>query len=113
LGNFCCRSRDERPFSFFTKTLILNDGGYSFFHKYSEKQLQSLKMLLHHLGNKHNIDIREVLPNLIRKKGVKAFDRVGTKMCADTPGVWSHANVNIWKLDVCPQEGLVDILMGL
>src|SRR5690554_8194344 len=32
--------------------------GYSFYHKYSDKQLQSLKKLLQHLGNKHNIDIR-------------------------------------------------------
>jgi len=70
-------------------------------------------MLLHHLGNKHNIDIREGLPNLIRKEGVKAFDRVGTKICADTPGVWSHANVNKWKLDVAPQELLIQMLLKL
>lgn len=65
------------------------------------------------MGVKHNIDIREGLPNLIRKEGIKAFDRVGTKMCNDAPGVWSHANVNKWKLDVAPQEGLIEMLLGL
>ena len=87
--------------------------GYSFYHKYSEKQLKSLKKLLHHLANKHNIDIREGLPNLIRKKGVKAFDMVGTEMCIDSPGVWSHTNVSNTKNDVAPQEGLVEMLLGL
>jgi len=86
---------------------------YSYYHKYSENQLLSLKNLLQYLGNKHNIDIREGLPNLIRKKGTKAFDMVGTKMCENSPGIWSHANVNKWKVDVAPQEELVEMLLGL
>src|SRR5690554_6195285 len=87
--------------------------GYSFYHKYSDKQVQSLKKLLQHLGNKHNIDIREGLPNLIRKKGVKAFDIIGSKQCYDSPGVWSHGNVSYTKNDVAPQEGMVEMLLGL
>jgi len=38
---------------------------------------------------------------------------VGTKMCENSPGIWSHANVNKWKLDVAPQEGLIEMLLGL
>ena len=87
--------------------------GYSFYHKYSEKQLQSLKKLLQNLASKHNIDIREGLPNLIRKKGVKAFDMVGTKMCLNTPGLWSHANVNSSKNDISPHEESVEMLLGI
>ncbi|PKR79567.1 hypothetical protein CW751_14550 [Brumimicrobium salinarum] len=87
--------------------------GFSFYHKYSEKQLQSLKKLLHHLGNKHNIDIREGLPNLIQKKGVKAFEIVSKNMCLNTPGIWAHSNVNCSKNDISPQEGLVVMLLEL
>jgi len=87
--------------------------GYNYFHKYSTEQIKSLKKLLLHLSEKHNIDIREGLPNLIRKEGVKAFDRVGTKVCADIPGVWSHGNVTSDKFDVSPQEGLIEMLLGL
>jgi hypothetical protein len=72
-----------------------------------------LKRLLLHLAEKHNIEVREGLPNLIRKEGVKAFDMIETKMCVDFPGVWSHGNVNKWKLDVAPQEGLIEMLLGL
>jgi len=87
--------------------------GYNYFHKYSAAQLESLKKLLLHLAEKHSIDIREGLPNLIRKEGVKAFDRVVTKTCIDTPGVWSHGNVNDAKFDVSPQEGMIEMLLEL
>src|SRR5690554_3544426 len=87
--------------------------GYNYFHRYSAEQLKSLRELLLKIANEHNIDVREGLPNLIRKEGFKAFDMIGTKMCVDTPGVWSHANVNKWKLDVAPQEGLIEMLLEL
>lgn len=87
--------------------------GYNHFHRYSTEQLKSLKKLLLHLADKHNIDVREGLPNLIRKEGIKAFDKVDVKMCIDTPGLWSHANVDKWKLDISPQEELVEMLLGL
>src|SRR5690554_7728927 len=73
--------------------------GFSFYHKYSDKQVQSLKKLLQYLGNKHNVDVRESLPNLIRKERIKAFGMIGTKICINTSGVWSHANVKSSKKD--------------
>jgi len=87
--------------------------GCNYFHKYSAAQLKSLKKLLLHLAEKHNIDIREGLPNLIRKEGVKAFDRVGTKMCIDSPGLWSHGSVNGDKFDISPQNSLIQMLLEL
>jgi len=38
---------------------------------------------------------------------------VGTEMCFDSPGVWSHGNVDGNKFDVSPQEGLIEMLLGL
>ena len=87
--------------------------GYNYFHKYSVEQLKSLRELLLKLANEHNIDVREGLPNLIRKEGAKVFEMVSVKMCNDSPGLWSHGNVNKWKLDVAPQEGLIEMLLEL
>ncbi len=87
--------------------------GYSFYHKYSEKQLQSLKKLLLHLANKHSINIRQGLPNLIKKKGMKAFDITNKNMCLNSPGVWSHGNVVGYKDDVAPQVGMIEMLLEL
>lgn len=87
--------------------------GYSFYHKYSEKQLQSLKKLLLHLANKHSINIRQGLPNLIKKKGMKAFDITNKNMCLNSPGVWSHGNVVGYKDNVAPQVGMIEMLLEL
>jgi len=84
-----------------------------YYHKYSEKQTEALRTLLLYLGNKHSINIREGLPNLIRKEGVRALEMVSLKMCVDSPGLWSHANVNKLKLDIAPQDGLIEMLLDL
>src|SRR5690554_3137129 len=87
--------------------------GYSSYHKYSDKQLEALKKLLLHLASKRSINIREGLPNLIKKKGMKAFDITSKNMCVNSPSVWSHGNVVGYKDDVAPQEGLVEMLLDL
>lgn len=34
-------------------------------------------------------------------------------MRLNTPGVWSHGNVNDAKFDVSPQEGMIEMLLKL
>jgi len=51
--------------------------------------------------------------NKRRKKGVKVFEIVSKSMCLNTPGLWSHANVNSSKNDISPQEELVEMLLGI
>ena len=87
--------------------------GYDHWHKYSSKQIKALKSLLEFLGNQHDIDIRKGLPDLIKKHGSKAFDKLDVGMCIDNPGIWSHTNVAGYKTDVYPQEELVEMLVGL
>lgn len=38
---------------------------------------------------------------------------VSKNMCLKTPRVWSHGNVVGYKDDVAPQEGLMEMLLGL
>jgi hypothetical protein len=99
-----------------SQILILNNKfrGFNFFHKYSDTQIEATKNLLIHLANKHNIDIKRGLPELIHKKGAQALDEVSIKMCENTPGVWSHTNVvTKGKWDIQPQPEMLDMLTEL
>ncbi|PHR48042.1 MAG: hypothetical protein COA32_05815 [Fluviicola sp.] len=87
--------------------------GYEYWHKYSEQQLTSLKDLLIHIGNKHNIDIKNGLQNLINNQGAKALNKVDRQMCIKEKGVWSHSNVSAVKFDVFPQKELLEMILEL
>lgn len=87
--------------------------GYSVWHRYSDKQIESLKQLILFVANRDNIDVRKGLPDLIRQKGADAFDFFDLKKCEATPGLWSHTNVRKDKVDMFPQEELIDMLLSL
>lgn len=88
--------------------------GFKFWHKYSDNQISSLKELILHIGNKHSIDVRKGLVELIKRDGeFKAFDRVDISMCSRTKGLWNHTNVIRGKFDMFPQPELVDMLLSL
>lgn len=87
--------------------------GYDHWHKYSSQQIKTLKSLLEFLGKQHDIDIRKGLPELIKKHGSKAFDKLDIGMCRDNPGIWSHTNVASNKTDVYPQEELIEMLHSI
>lgn len=82
-------------------------------HRYSDKQIQVLKDWILYIANRDNIDVRKGLPELIRKKGADAFDVFDVKMCELTPGLWSHTNVRKDKVDMFPQQELIDMLLSL
>jgi hypothetical protein len=81
--------------------------------KFRKNDLQVLEKL--NITNAHLdiINIRAGLPALIRKEGSKAFDKLDRVMCQNEPGIWSHSNVQSHKLDVSPQENLIQMLIEL
>ena len=89
--------------------------GYKSYHKYSDKQIQSLKQLLLYIADRDNIDIRKGLPELIKKKGADAFDVFDISMCEKQKGIWCHTNVRkpSDKQDMFPQQELIDMLLSL
>jgi peptidoglycan hydrolase-like protein with peptidoglycan-binding domain len=87
--------------------------GFTQWHKYSDKQIQVLKDLIIHIGNRDNIDVRKGLPELIKSRGVDAFDVVDTTLVGRTPGLWNHTNVRKDKFDMFPQQELIDMLLSL
>jgi N-acetyl-anhydromuramyl-L-alanine amidase AmpD len=87
--------------------------GFKTWHRYSDKQLSVLKDFILFIANRDNIDIRKGLPELIKKKGVDAFDVFDVKLCESNPGLWSHTNVRKDKVDLFPQQELIDMLLSL
>jgi len=87
--------------------------GYKYFHKYSNKQINNLKKLLLFIGERDNIDLRDGLPYLIRKHGIKAFEWNEDAYYGRIKGILSHTNTNKWKTDVQPQQELIDMLLSL
>jgi hypothetical protein len=94
-------------------TLKKSFRGFTSWHRYSNKQIESLRDLILFIANRDSIDVREGLPNLIRKMGVDAFDVFDIKNCENTPGLWNHTNVMRGKVDMFPQQELVDMLLSL
>ena len=82
-------------------------------HKYSDSQIKSLRDLLLYIGERDNIDIREGLPKLIKKKGARAFDFNEDAWAGKVKGVWAHCNVRRSKSDMFPQEELLTMLTEL
>lgn len=88
--------------------------GYKYWHKYSEKQIESLKYLLETLCTSNKIDKKSGLVNRINTLGINnAFSY--SKECSEgkVVGILSHTNVRADKTDVCPQPLLVDMLINL
>lgn len=87
--------------------------GHKTWHKYSDTQITVLKDLILFIANRDNIDVRKGLPELIKSRGVDAFDFFDVAHVTKTPGLWNHTNVRRDKLDMFPQEELIDMLLSL
>jgi len=87
--------------------------GHKFWHKYSDKQLIILQDWIYFVANRDSIDIRKGLPTMIKNIGVDAFDFLNVDYVKNNPGLWSHTNVLAGKVDVFPQQELVDLLISL
>jgi hypothetical protein len=87
--------------------------GYKTWHRYSDKQIAVLKELIHYVANRDNIDVRKGLPELIKTKGADAFDFMDAAYCAGHKGLWCHGNVRPDKVDLFPQQEMMDMLLSL
>lgn len=87
--------------------------GYTDWHKYSERQIESLRKLLLFIANRDNIDLHEGLYKRIRKNVKTAFDYDDSLAKGKTKGLLSHGNVRKDKFDVSPQPNLIDMILSL
>ncbi|NBO21884.1 hypothetical protein EBU94_00875 [bacterium] len=88
--------------------------GFKFWHRYSDKQIEILKDLILYIGNRDCIDIRKGIVEQIKKIGpFAAFDKIDVELASNTPGMWLHTNVLAGKVDLFPQQEVVDMLLSL
>lgn len=87
--------------------------GYQFYQRYSNNQLTALRELLLRIANRHSIDIRRGLPELLRTP--PCFEAFAIQQAAleGQPGLWTHTNVRRDKSDCSPQPELIDLLLSL
>ena len=87
--------------------------GHKHWHRYSDTQISVLKDLILFIAKRDSIDVRKGLPQLIRQRGVGAFDFFDVLHVTKNPGLWNHTNVRKDKLDMFPQQELIDMLLSL
>lgn len=87
--------------------------GHQYWHKYSDKQIESLKQWILYIGERDGIDTKLGLISEIKEKGVKAFEFNEDAYYGRIKGMWSHTNTRKDKTDLFPQKELIDMLMSL
>ena len=90
--------------------------GHQYWHAYSDKQIESLRLLILHLKDIYpKMDLVNGLPKLL-KEGVHPKDAFEFNLDAYNAkqfGLWTHTNVRKDKFDCFPQPELVEMLKNL
>jgi len=87
--------------------------GHSIWHRYSDAQIEALQKWILWIGERDGIDIRAGLPALIKEKGVDAFEWNADAYYGRVKGTWTHTNTRKDKVDMFPQQELMDMLVSL
>ena len=87
--------------------------GHKTWHRYSDKQIEAIRLWLLWIAERDSIDVREGLPSLIKEKGAKAFDFNPDAYYGKVKGTWTHTNTRKDKFDMFPQEELLEMLITL
>ena len=88
--------------------------GHQYWHKYSDKQIHTLKKTILYIANRDNIDIRNGLIKWISEQGPQAaFEFQQDAYEGKVKGLLTHTNVRKDKSDCFPQQELIDMLLSL
>ena len=87
--------------------------GHKTWHRYSNAQIEALRLWLHFIAERDNIDVRAGLPALIKEKGADAFEWNEDAYYGRVKGTWTHTNTRKDKVDMFPQQELMDMLVSL
>ena len=87
--------------------------GYSDWHRYSDEQIESLRLWLLYIADRDGIDIRSGLVEEIKLKGAAGFEFNENAYYGKVKGLWTHTNTRKDKFDMFPQQELLDMLVSL
>lgn len=87
--------------------------GHSTWQRYSDKQIEALHKWILWIAERDGIDVRAGLPALIKQKGADAFEWNEDAYYGKVKGLWTHTNTRKDKVDMFPQQELMDMLTSL
>lgn len=87
--------------------------GSKFYHRYSDKQISTLKSFILYIADRDNIDVRKGLVEEIKSKGAAGFEFNSDAYYGKIKGMWTHTNTRKDKSDMFPQQELIDMLLSL
>jgi len=87
--------------------------GHKLWHRYSDAQIEALHKWILWIAERDNIDVRAGLPALVKEKGAEAFEWNADAYYGKVKGLWTHTNTRKDKVDMFPQQELMDMLVSL
>jgi len=87
--------------------------GHKTWHRYSDAQIEALRKWILWIAERDGIDVRAGLPALIKEKGADAFEFNEDAYYGRVKGLWTHTNTRKDKVDMFPQQELMDMLTSL
>jgi hypothetical protein len=87
--------------------------GHKTWHRYSDAQIKALHKWILWIAERDSIDVRAGLPALIKEKGADAFEFNEDAYYGRVKGLWTHTNTRKDKVDMFPQQELIDMLTSL
>ena len=87
--------------------------GFDVWHRYSDEQIESLRLWLLYIADRDGIDIRSGLVEEIKSKGAGGFEFNADAYYGKVKGLWTHTNTRKDKYDMFPQQELLDMLVSL
>ncbi|HIG40731.1 MAG: N-acetylmuramoyl-L-alanine amidase [bacterium] len=87
--------------------------GHRHWHKYSDSQIETLRLFILWIAERDSIDVRAGLVSEIRKNGAVAFEFNDDAYNGRIKGMWTHTNTRKDKFDLFPQPNLMEMLLGL
>lgn len=87
--------------------------GHKTWHRYSDKQIEAIRLWLLWIAERDNIDIRKGLPEWVKEKGAAGFEFNSDAYYGKVKGVLTHTNTRKDKFDMFPQQELLDMLTSL
>ena len=94
-------------------TLDKSFRGHKTWHRYSDKQIEVLKNWILFIANRDNIDVRKGLIEEIKKNGAGGFEWNENAYYGKVKGMWTHTNTRKDKVDMFPQQELIDMLLSI
>jgi hypothetical protein len=94
-------------------TLAKEFRGHREWHRYSNTQIESLRKWILYIAERDNIDVRDGLVKEIKKNGAGGFEFNENAFYGRTKGMWTHTNTRKDKVDMFPQQELLDMLLSL